>query len=399
MEMTPNHVANKGLAFDMLDLAAYQTQHSMKSIDFNAKQLNMLWDDGRESIFHAIWLRDNCACAKCKHPKALERTYMFFDHAPPAIKAIQVVEGQGVSVDFTQGAEQHTSHFSWAWLRHHCYSQPALAERKPVQRLWDAQHHQNLVVVDFNDYFTTDNGVKAWIDALQKDGIVLLRGVPTVSGKLIEVANRVGPVRTSNFGEFYDVISMPNPNAVAYTSLGLELHTDLVNWASPPDIQMLSCLANSVVGGGSIFADGFRVAQDLRQEDPESFQLLSSHPLTYRFHDQSCDIATDALALELDPYGKLARIRFNNWLRSSMQLPAELIEPMYAAIAALWKRLRDKKYHLTTRLAAGELITYDNSRVLHGRESFDANTGNRHLQGCYMNREDLASKRAVLARS
>jgi gamma-butyrobetaine dioxygenase len=81
-----------------------------------------------------------------------------------------------------------------------------------------------------------------------------------------------------------------------------------------------------------------------------------------------------------------------------MQLPAELIEPMYGAIAALWKRLRDKKYHLTTRLAAGELITYDNSRVLHGRESFDANTGNRHLQGCYMNREEIASKRAVLAR-
>ena len=396
--MNSHTVANHPIAFDMADLANYQTPYTVKTVNFNAKQLDVHWDDGRASVFHAIWLRDNCACGKCKHPKALERTYMFFDHTQPEIKAIQVVQGMGVVVEFLQGTEQHSSQFSWSWLRHHCYSKEALAERQPIKRLWDAQHQHNLVVVDFNDYFTTDNGVKAWMDALLKDGIVLLRGVPTVSGKLIEVANRVGPVRNSNFGEFYDVISMPNPNAVAYTSLGLELHTDLVNWGSPPDIQMLCCLANSVVGGGSIFADGFRVAQDLRQEDPESFQLLSSHPLTYRFHDQSCDIATDALALELDPYGQLKRIRFNNWLRSSVQLPAELIEPMYGAIAALWKRLRDKKYHLTTRLAAGELITYDNSRVLHGRESFDANTGNRHLQGCYMNREEIASKRAVLAR-
>jgi gamma-butyrobetaine dioxygenase len=396
--MNSHTVANHPIAFDMADLANYQTHHTVKAVDFNAKQLEVHWDDGRASVFHATWLRDNCACGKCKHPKALERTYMFFDHARPEIKAIQVVQGMGVVVEFLQGTEQHSSQFSWSWLRHHCYSKEALAERQPIKRLWDAQHQNNLVVVDFNDYFTTDNGVKAWMDALLKDGIVVLRGVPTVSGKLIEVANRVGPVRSSNFGEFYDVISMPNPNAVAYTSLGLELHTDLVNWGSPPDIQMLCCLANSVVGGGSIFADGFRVAQDLRQEDPESFQLLSSYPLSYRFHDQSCDIATDALALELDPYGHLSRIRFNNWLRSSVQLPAELIEPMYGAIAALWKRLRDKKYHLTTRLAAGELITYDNSRVLHGRESFDANTGNRHLQGCYMNREEIASKRAVLAR-
>lgn len=386
------------LAFDMVDLASFTTSYQVVSIEFNTKQLMLLWSDGRKSVFHAIWLRDNCACSRCKHPKALERTYMFLNHACPEIKSIQTVDAAGVVIEFTQANEQHCSQFSWAWLRHHCYSQTSLDQRKPIKRLWKANHHQDLAIIDFNDYASTDSGVKAWIDALLEDGIVLLRGVPTNSGQLLEVAHRIGPVRSSNFGDFYDVVSMPNPNAVAYTSMGLELHTDLVNWGSPPDIQMLCCLANSVEGGGSLFVDGFQVAEDLRQEDPESFALLSQHPLSFRFHDASCDIATDALSIELDSYGALKRVRFNNWLRSTMQLPEDLIEPMYAAIAAFWKRLRDQKYRLQLRLAAGELITYDNSRVLHGRESFDANTGHRHLQGCYMNKEDLTSKLAVLSR-
>ncbi len=323
---------------------------------------------------------------------------MFLDHAAPEIVSAEAVEGAGLLVEFIQGQERHASRFTWGWLRNHCYGSEALAERKPARHLWDSRHSQELAVVDFNDYFTTDRGIRAWIDALFRDGIVLLRGVPTEPGKLVEVANRVGPIRQSNFGEYYDVVSMPNPNAVAYTSLGLELHTDLANWRFPPDFQMLCCLQNSVVGGGSIFADGFRVAEDLRRQDPESFKILCTHRLTFRFQDSSCDIATSAATLDVDSDGNLTRIRFNNWLRSAMQLPAELTEPMYAAIAALWRLLRDEKYHLTTRLSAGELITYDNSRILHGRESFDANTGQRHLQGCYMNREDVANQRLLLER-
>lgn len=386
------------MAFDMRDWAQNASPHSASAIEFNARQVRLTWGDGRRSVFHAVWLRDNCACSECKHPKALERTYMFLDHAAPEVVSAQAVEGSGLVVEFMQGKNRHTARFTWGWLRNHCYGSTALAERKPARHLWDSQHSQELTVVDFNDYFTTDRGLNAWIDALFRNGIVLLRGVPTEPGKLIEVANRIGPVRPSNFGEYYDVVSMPNPNAVAYTSLGLELHTDLANWRFPPDFQMLCCLQNSVVGGESIFADGFRVAEDLRRQDPYSFKILCTHPLTFRFQDNSCDIETDAATLDVDSSGALTRIRFNNWLRSAMQLPAEMTEPMYAALAALWKLLRDKKYHLTTRLSAGELITYDNSRILHGRVGFDANTGDRHLQGCYMNREDVASRQRLLER-
>ena len=61
--------------------------------------------------------------------------------------------------------------------------------------------------------------------------------------------------------------------------------------------------------------------------------------------------------------------------------------------------LRDPGYHLNLRLDPGCLIAYNNNRVLHGRASFDPTTGERHLQGCYLNLEDLQSKLRLLDRA
>src|SRR5256885_16218679 len=61
----------------------------------------------------------------------------------------------------------------------------------------------------------TNAGLRAWIEGARTQGIVLLRGVPQQPGQLLEVARRIGPVRASNFGEYYDIVSMPYPNASA----------------------------------------------------------------------------------------------------------------------------------------------------------------------------------------
>lgn len=375
----------------MADLAPAPTQHAVTQLTHDAQTLQIRWDDGRESRFDAFWLRDNCACSQCRHPQAMERLYMFIDHEAPTIQAATLNAPDTVELQFKQGAEQHTSRFSTAWLRQHCYSEAARQETSIQRKLWGAELNGTVPVIDYDSYMGSDAGMRAWIEAIQSHGIVLLKGVPQESGKLLDVARRIGPVRPTNFGEFYDVISMPNPNAVAYTSLGLELHHDLVNWRFPPDVQMLCCLKSSVTGGENVFADGFRVAEDLRVQNPEAFKLLSEQLVEFRFHDAQCDIRASAPMLALDVQGQLTRMRFNNWLRSSLKVSDELVTPMYQAIASLWAMLRDLRYHLNLKLNPGELVAYDNNRVLHGRKSFDANTGERHLQGCYMNMEDLNS--------
>lgn len=386
-----------GLEPVMADLAPLETARQPTTVRYEAEALTLGWDDGQVSRFRALWLRDNCACPQCRHPQALERTFMFIDHPAPSIALALLGPDGALQVHFRAGSETHVSTYTKGWLR--ARSDLEAQTRHCAPALWDATIARRLPRVDYADYMRTSNGLRTWIEAVRSHGIVLLRNVPQVSGKLLDVARRIGPVRASNFGEYYDVVSKPQPNASAYTPMGLELHTDLANWRSPPDVQLLFCLKNGVSGGESVFADGFRVAQDIRDADPQAFQLLSTHPIEYRFHDERCDIRTAAPVIETDRQGRVARIRFNNWLRASAQMPDDLVLPMYDALGKFWRMLRDPRYRLNLRLEPGELIAYDNNRILHGRAPFDDTRGERHLQGCYLNQEDVDSCRRLLDRA
>jgi gamma-butyrobetaine dioxygenase len=195
----------------MADLAPARTDRHIVQLEEDGRSLTLRWDDGRWSRFPALWLRDNCPCPQCRHPQALERTFLFVDHPDPVIEAAELAASGDVVVRFAGESGPHTARFLQGWLRTRCCSPQALAERVHGPRLWGAEIRAQLPTIDHAGYMGSDDGLRAWIEALQGHGIVLLRGVPQVSGTLLEVARRIGPIRASNFGEYYDVVSMPTP--------------------------------------------------------------------------------------------------------------------------------------------------------------------------------------------
>jgi gamma-butyrobetaine dioxygenase len=50
------------------------------------------------------------------------------------------------------------------------------------------------------------------------------------------------------------------------------------------------------------------------------------------------------------------------------------------------------------RLGEGQMVVFDNRRVLHGRRAFDPATGKRRLRGCYVDRSEFTSRLRVLQR-
>ena len=70
------------------------------------------------------------------------------------------------------------------------------------------------------------------------NGAIVVEGTPNVTDEVIRLARRVGYAHPTNFGTIFDVESRPDPNN-SYTAAGLDLHTDLPNWANPPDFQFL----------------------------------------------------------------------------------------------------------------------------------------------------------------
>ena len=103
------------------------------------------------------------------------------------------------------------------------------------------------------------------LEAFYKYGFVIIQKVPTENNFLVEFANKIGSVKRTNFGEFFNVKSIPDPNDLAYTTLHLAPHTDNpYRNPFPPCIQILHCIENEVSGGFSTLVDGFTVSEDLK---------------------------------------------------------------------------------------------------------------------------------------
>lgn len=63
-----------------------------------------------------------------------------------------------------------------------------------------------------------------------------------------------------------------------------------------------------------------------------------------------------------------------------MHVPAADVEPYYKAYTLLAKMLKEPDRLVEHRLLPGQVLTFDNRRVLHGRNHFSASDGVRHLQ-------------------
>ena len=56
------------------------------------------------------------------------------------------------------------------------------------------------------------------------------------------------------------------------------------------------------------------------------------------------------------------------------------------------------KFRIEFKLSPGDLLMMDNHRLLHGRTTYDANEGNRFLQGCYIDYDSTEGKLKHLKR-
>ena len=72
----------------------------------------------------------------------------------------------------------------------------------------------------------------------------------------------------------------------------------------------------------------------------------------------------------------------------------------YAAYCALNAAIEGSDQLIEFRLRQGEVITFNNRRVLHGRQAFSSPDGRvpaRHLQGIYVNIDDFRNKHLCLS--
>ncbi len=353
------------------------------------------WADGTSTDFPFLWLRDNCPSGF--HPQTQERQFDLTS-VPDDIAATSCELADG-ELTIYWNHDSHLSRYSLDWLYAH---RPGLGLADPADvgaTAWRADFQPaDIPRTSAPALMEDDTALGKFLKEAKRTGLAIVDHLPNDPEAGIAVAQRIGFLRETNFGVTFEVMSKPDPNNLAYTSHALPLHTDLANQELPPGFQFLHCLANEAEGGGSTFCDGVAIAEDLKQEDPEAFRLLAEVPVPFRFHDGDYDIRRHHTVIQLDHRGRVSELRMNAHLAGIFDLPADEMEAYYRAYRKLMQMTRSDAYVLTTRLEGGEMVIFDNRRVLHGRAAFDPSTGFRHLRGCYVDRGEFDSRIRVLSR-
>lgn len=359
--------------------------------------LRLVWSDGRTSRYHAIWLRDNAADPGNLNLETREQS-RDVTAIPEAISvaSAEIDAAGALSVVWAPGAVR--SRFHPGWLYAHDYTNsPRPDDAAIAPAFWDGASQPEPPTFEGAAILEDDGLLEAWLRALAAYGIARLRNVRPEPGTVARVAERVGPVRETNFGRVFDVRVVAGPVSNAYTAMALPPHTDLPTREYQPGLQFLHCLRASP-GGRALMVDGYRLAERIAARDRPAYRLLSEPlwPCSNRARDS--DYRWQAPVISLNPDGSVREIRAVPFLRAPLALPFDRVEEAYRALRVFHEGVNDPDLQMRFGYEAGDLVVMDNRRLLHGRESYDPRAGERWLQGCYGEREELLSRIRILSR-
>ena len=358
--------------------------------------LRISWSDGTKGEFASVWLRDNLPEDRDRHSG--QRLIDVMDiPMDPRIRSASLSNGT-VNVDWAD--EQRTTSFDIAWL----YECAAGGMRRPeLQRhLWlegaTLSPQSDFCTLTFETLQSKSSSRLTWLTRLLQDGIAFLKDVPRRNHAILEAAACIGYVPETNYGRVFDVKAVPQPENLAYSDLGLGLHTDNPYRDPVPGFQALHTLMAAPDGGDSLFADGFAIAEHLRQTEPQAFALISRTPVPFWYRAADTDLYAERPLIELSCAGVVVAVTYNNRAARPVHMAAADCAAYYAAYRKFAALLREPRLQMSTRLNDGDLVVFDNRRILHGRTGFASARHPRHLQGCYLTRDSVYSATAVLRR-
>jgi gamma-butyrobetaine dioxygenase len=359
--------------------------------------LQIEWSDGTASEFASVWLRDNAREDRDAHSG--QRLIDIADLPENPRIRTAVSEDGAVRVEWQ--AEARCDRFELEWLRAHA-ADVAGSPPQSEPRLWLAGS-----LLDATRDFCWapfaaaqgDRSLRAlWLERLVRDGIAFLSGVPATEDGILEAAALAGRVAATNYGLVYDVRSVPQPENLAYSDLGLGLHTDNPYRDPVPGFQVLHALVASPDGGESLFGDGFAIANHLRSVDPDAFDILTNTAVPFFYRSPNAELYAERPLIQLNCSGAVSAVHYNSRSIAPLRLAAREARDFYAAYRRLASLLRDPRLHLQFKLRDMDVVVFDNQRTLHGRTAFASARHPRHLRGCYLTRDSVHSEAALLRR-
>lgn len=329
------------------------------TVEVTTSGIIVRWSDGSRSRFHALWLRDNCPSGGPKG-SAL-RTYSVVDLNPEVfVIDVERDENGELVVEFSDG---HDSTFAFDWLRSQAHE---LHDRRGRAR--QIEHFRAGTIVPRFDLprLSSERHVDL-LDAISRLGVVMVDGVPArddagemvlelLAGPNVDAPPDVGS------GDRRDDDSLAVTVTVDGHTLGAEQRV-------PPGL--LFVLGDPTVSSSDVvLIDGFAVASDLRDEDPDAFDLLCevSVPFSIVNVERSGVPAHEVShgpIISIDRDHDIAGIRHHEASMAPLDLDPSEVEQYYRALITFATMVRDPRRAIQVPLVSGQAVIWDNHRVLH----------------------------------
>jgi gamma-butyrobetaine dioxygenase len=369
---------------------------SLASAQVKKGGVTVIFADGHESRFPAIWLRHNCECKECGSTRSARRELRLTD-IPADIEARRAGVAPDGALEVIWEADGHRSLYAAAWLRGHCLSAAERDRRRARPRLWNPRT-PDLIRYESFPALSDPQRRLAYLERLRDFGFVILKDIPEGPESTEAVAATVGLLRITNYG-VYELISRPTPQLVGDSSVALAPHTDEPYRHHPPGITFFHVVAQSEHGGESTLVDGFHVAEVLKQQDPEAFRLLSTVPVDFhRELKEGRIFHASAPIIRVDRQGQLEGLRLLDRGTAPFDLEEDQVAGFYAAYRKWLTFLYDAGNQLIVKIRAGEVLVFNNHRLLHGRTAFDASKSYRHVRSANVDFDEFYSSLRVLYR-
>ncbi len=378
------------------DFDVWPITHKIAHAEAHGASVRVTWDDGEACDYHAFFLRENSPDEATIHPLSRESVISPLDLPDDLTCEHVLLDAEGALV-VTWSHGGHVSRYNPGWLRAHGWFETE--DQGSSQILWAAKDLSKPPTFDGPSALTDDRLFLAWLEALQTYGVARLQGLPQEDGLLERVVERIGPVRESNFGRSYTLEIKDDPDSNAFTSAPLLQHMDMPTRECPHGLQFLFCRRNTAKGGEGLYCDGYRIAEDMRREEPEHFHSLTTDIWEHNNRAKTSSYRASGPIIETSPGGGVTGLRITSWLRAPLKAPLDVQDRAYRAVRAFTARAQDERYLMRITYRPGDLLAFDNRRALHGRAGYDAQGGERFIEGIYADRDDLYSQIRTLKRT
>lgn len=355
----------------------YLVDHESVLIQFDCQQTKR---------FFYFWLADNCPQNyHCNGQKRTQSSDVSLSIQP---KLVELIDEELVI-----HWEDKISYYPIPWLKQ--FIPQKSAERNEDVQIWENLQH--IPMFDYQEIFHDEAELLRCLLQIKQFGFAKINCLPVLPNTILNLIDLFGYVKETNYGKVYNLISIKDGENEDKSNFDLPCHTENPYQSPLPTIQLLHCLSADVEGGETRLVDGFYIAEKIRQTHPEYFHLLTTKEIEFQFKTDHHDLYSRSPIIQLNQCREVVRVQFNSRSVQPFKMNDEDLRNFYQAYQYFEQQIEESKHQVRFKLNAGEAIIFDNERILHGRTKYKL-LGERHLQGCYSDKDGLLSKIRVLQR-